>query len=69
MIHNTYNKLLKYYLCYKLKTLELVSEGILYWVNIRELNRELYTELSTLYTKHQWSMLYYLSSITLAYSK
>jgi len=30
---------------------------ILYWVSTRELNRELCTELSTLYTKTLWSML------------
>ena len=30
---------------------------ILYWINIRELNKELYTGLSTLYTKTPWSML------------
>jgi len=38
-------------------------------VNIKELNRELSTELSTLYTKSLWFMLYYFSSTTLAYSK
>jgi len=27
------------------------------WVNIRKLNRELCTELSTFYTKLQWSIL------------
>ena len=30
-------------------------------VNTRELDRELYTRLSTLYTKHWWSVLYYFS--------
>ena len=30
---------------------------ILYWVNTRELDRELCTGLSTLYTKTPWSML------------
>ena len=36
---------------YNLKTLELVKKRNLILVNIRELNRELYIGLSTLYTK------------------
>ena len=38
-------------LCYDLKTLELVNEQNLVWGYTRELNRELCTGLSTLYTK------------------
>ena len=30
-------------------------------VNTKELNKELYTRLSTLYTNYSWSMLYYFS--------
>ena len=30
---------------------------ILYWINIRELDRKLGIELSTLYTKTPWSVL------------
>ena len=37
--------------CYDLKILELINEPNLIWGYIRELNRELYTGMSTLYTK------------------
>ena len=44
-------------LYYDSKLLELGQEVILYGGNIRELDRELCTGLSTLYTKGAWSML------------
>ena len=36
--------------CYNSKTLVLVNKKTLYWVNIRELDRELHIRLSILYT-------------------